>query len=100
MYFDHHLFRIFSTLKSCKFQNPSQIFLPLKGVDFKFEKIAHLIFFEKANFGLWGDITSDENRVHPPCHLKSPFGVPPSLPFCDDIIYGWSLWTTMLRVEE
>ena len=85
----------FPFLKSCKFQNP--IFLASeKEYILRLKKIAHLkkghlILLERANFGLWGDITSAENRVPPPCHLMSPFGGTPSLPLWGDVIYGWSL---------
>ena len=44
-------------------------------------KNGHLILLERANFGLWGDITSAENRVPSPGHLMSPLGVPPPSPF-------------------
>ena len=65
-------------------------FTSKKRVDFKIEK--KFTLFSRANFGLWGDITSAKNRVPPPvtpCHL---LGVPPPSPFgvCD-VIYGWSL---------
>ena len=46
----------------------------------KEEYMARLILLERANFGLWGDITSIENKVPPPvtsCHL---LGVSPSGP--------------------
>ena len=53
--------------------------------------MARFILLERANFGLWGDIASVENKVPPPvtsCHL---LGVSPSLPLWVDVIYGWSL---------
>ena len=50
--------------------------------------MAHL---EKAIFGLWGDITSSENRVPPTVTSIHLLRVPPSLPLWGDVIYGWSL---------
>ena len=58
--------------------------------------MAQFILLKRANFGLWDDITSTENRVPPPvtsCHL---LGVPPSLPLWGDVIYGWSLTKSIL----
>ena len=45
------------------------------------EKIAHLILLKRADLCLWGDITSTENRVPPPCHLHvTLLGYPPPSP--------------------
>ena len=63
--------------------------------------MAHFILLERANFGLWGDITSAEDRVPPPVtYLMSYFRGTPYLSLWGDIIYGWTLNENLVKIWQ